>query len=171
MFFNSHNGFCVCMYVCTCCLEKFSNKNWGTDFSFSSIPNVFFFFFFSGARSILSGWQECSTLKRYKGVDGKDNSPMSSWHNIKKKKRKWEEEIAIVIPLTLPSNYARVKARVTKKMILVVNHLPYFVYIKKSPCSYHIPISQFPTYFKNISRGQINKNMNKMTRSQGTLCL
>lgn len=114
--------------VCGCCLPKFSNKNQNTDFSFSFILKFFvgvvLIFFFFGARSILWGWQELSELKRYKGVDGKDDPPIDSWHDIKKKGRKWEEEVSIVPLLTFPSNYARVKARVTRKMISVLSHLP-----------------------------------------------
>lgn len=50
----------------------------------------------------------------------------------KKKRRKWVEEMAIVSPLTFLSNYARVKAQVMRKIILVVKHLPCFVYIKEA---------------------------------------
>ena len=150
----------MCVCVCTCCLQKICNKNQGTDFSFSSKPNVFFFFFFFfffSSRSVLSGWQGRSMLMWYKGVDGKDNPPMGSWHNIKKKRRKWEEEIAIVSPLTLPSNYARVKARVTKKMILVLNHLPYFVDIKKALVLTTFQSHSFPPTLKMYQESRLTK--------------
>lgn len=107
-------------------------------------------------RSIPRDWQQFSKLERYKGVDGKDNSPMGP-NTIQRERRKWAEETAIVPLLTFLSNYARVKAQVTRKIILVVNHLPCFVYIKEALVLTTFRSHSFPPTFKTHQVARLAK--------------
>lgn len=75
----------------------------------------------------------------------------------KKKRRKWAEETAIVPPLTFLSNYARVKAQVTRKIILVVKHLPCFVYIKEALVLTTFRSHSFPPTFKTHQVARLAK--------------
>lgn len=71
----------------TVAYKNFLIKNQGTDFSFFYIPKVLFFFFLvleaSSEAGGSSNWRDTKEL-----VDGKDNLPISSWHNKKREKEK-----------------------------------------------------------------------------------
>lgn len=81
---------------------------------------------------------------------------------IERKKNKIKGEngrkgFAIVTLLTSPSNYARVKAWVMRKMILMVNHLPYFVCIKKALVLTTFQSDSFPPTWKMYQEARLTK--------------
>lgn len=143
---NSHDGVCVVcvpdIYQKKKQLTNKQTKNQGKNFPIST-PNAF-----------------CVSMQKHRW----DPQCSLSWSNTKelmgrvihpwvltqykKKRRKWAEETAIVPPLTSLSNYARVKAQVTRKIILVVNHLPCFVYIKEALVLTTFRSHSFPPTFK-----------------------
>lgn len=145
----------MCTYLAVA-YKNFLVKNQGTDFSFFYIPNVPPPFFLvleapsEAGRS--SNWRDTK-----ESVDGKGKLPISSWHNKKEKRRKWEGETVTVTILPFPSNYARVKAWATRKMILMLNHLPYFVYIKKALVLTTFQSDSFPPTLKRYQEARLTK--------------
>lgn len=158
MFLNSHNGVSVCVCVSVAyrkCLIKIEAQIFHSPlYQMSS--------FVGGgedggeAKSILWGWQELSKLKRYKGVDGKGNPPVGSDTAYKRKGENGRRDCHCD-SLTFPSHCARVKDQVTRKTILVVNHLPYFVYIKKALVLTTFQPHRFPPTLKLYQEVRLTK--------------
>ena len=145
---------CMCLTVA---YKKFLIKNQGTDFSFFYIPNVLFFFFFWCQKHPLRLAGALTEEIQRSQLMGRIICPSVPDTIKKENRRKWEEEIVIVTLLTFPSNYARVKAWVTRKMILVLDHLPYFVYIKKALVLTTFQSDSFPPTLKMYQEARLTK--------------